>query len=226
MSAFLGVQGSQIALLAGVALLVFVLLKRLLRGFGQSASRPRYTASSRATGRPAERREIPLGSSVGSARLRSATASKEQESWEVEMHALARQLKGEIDTRLRALERLIQTADRAKSALEAAVERAESLGALNDGSTGDSLAASCASGEWEASAIRARASDDGSRRAERTKASIARAWSGERMEDDPRFERVYALADAGFSATRIAGQVGSQVGEVELILSLRHSVGG
>ena len=44
----------------------------------------------------------------------------------------------------------------------------------------------------------------------------------ERTADDPRFERVYALADAGFSATKIATQIGSQVGEVELILSLRR----
>jgi hypothetical protein len=40
--------------------------------------------------------------------------------------------------------------------------------------------------------------------------------------DDPRFARVFALADAGFSTARIASQVGSQVGEVELILSLRR----
>jgi hypothetical protein len=46
---------------------------------------------------------------------------------------------------------------------------------------------------------------------------------GENLADDPRFERVYALADAGFSAARIASQIGSQVGEVELILSLRRT---
>ena len=201
MSPIYGMQGSQIALLLGIGLFVFVLLKRLRRGFGEP---PQFR--SRAT--------------AGAAR--AMKIGQHQESWEVEMHALARQLKGEIDTKLRALERLIQMANDARGELSASIERAESLGVLEE----RQLATAMIDDASSDALIPAPVGSAGSKRTNvlpRGSVSSGRLRVGETLADDPRFERVYALADAGFSATKIASQTGSQVGEVELILSLRRT---
>jgi hypothetical protein len=198
MAPMFGVQGSQIALLLGIGLFVFVLLKRLRRGFGET--RPIRSAGQRAASR-------------------SAAASRQHESWEVEMHAIARQLKGEIDTKMRAMERLIETADEAHRQLSATMDRAESLGLFEERAMASAAVEENESdlyGSTPAAATVRKVS------APRGAVSSGRLRFGEDPADDPRFERVYALADAGFSASRIASQVGSQVGEVELILSLRR----
>ncbi len=205
MSPMFGMQGSQIALLLGVGLIFFVILKRVRRGFGDST-----TYRSDASG--------------GSA-SRSATASKRQESWEVEMHALARQLKGEIDTKMQALERLIQMADEAQIELATAIERADSLGSP----TGRRLDTATATVEervpdrFGSAPAGSTVSNLALASKPRGSVSSVRLHTEESLGDDPRFERVFALADAGFPAARIASQVGSQVGEVELILSLRRA---
>jgi hypothetical protein len=208
MSALFGAQINQVMLLLGIGLFIFAIINRLRRGWGQ-ARRPSRLGGSWRDGResalPATREGI------GSARLRSATASRDHESWEVEMHAVARQLKAEIDAKMRALEQLIQMADRAREGLEASIERTELLGLGEHGlaaaspRTPDSSFAEVARRRRNVHAMRETVSGGQAR------------LSG----DDPRFERVYALADAGFSAPKIASQIGSQVGEVELILSLR-----
>jgi hypothetical protein len=149
--------------------------------------------------------------------------SKQQERWEVEMQALGRQLKGEIDTKMRALERLIQMADEARGDLAASIERAESLGLLEERQLATSAVEGRASDEHRGMPVGAAASKSAKISGSRGSISSGRLRIGENLADDPRFERVYALADAGFSATRIASQIGSQVGEVELILSLRHT---
>lgn len=197
MSAIIGMQGSQIALLLGIGLFVFVLLKRVRRGFGEAKH---YRAKS-----------------TDGAASRLIKASKQQESWEVEMHALARRLKGEIDTKLQALERLIQMADEARGELDAAIGRAESLGLLEEHNLA-TAAVERSNSDGCAPAPAGRASQSN-----RAAGTGTRLRMGHSLAEDPRFERVYALADAGFSATRIASQVGSQVGEVELILSLRRT---
>ena len=195
MSPMFGMQGSQIALILGIGLFVFVLLKRVRRGFGEATH---YRSKT-----------------TGGAALHSVKVSKQQEPWEVEMHALARQLKGEIDTKARALERLIQMADEARQGLDSSIQRAESLGLLEQQSFATASLERNISPEY-AAAPAARAAS-----VTRAGTSSTRFRLGDNLADDPRFERVYALADAGFSAARIASQVGSQVGEVELILSLR-----
>jgi hypothetical protein len=197
MSPIVGLQSSQIALLLGIGLFVFVLLKRVRRGFGETK----------------DYRSQPIGSAAS----RSVKISKQQEPWEVEMHALARQLKGEIDTKVLALERIIQMADEARNGLDASIQRAESLGLLEEHNLATAAVESSTADENAVAAAGRAASST------RTGVSSRRFRLGENLGDDPRFERIYALADAGFSATRIASQVGSQVGEVELILSLRRA---
>ena len=48
--------------------------------------------------------------------------------WQVEMHDLARDLKAELDSKMRALQTLIQLAQHETLQLEAAIQRAERLG--------------------------------------------------------------------------------------------------
>jgi len=209
---FADLTPSQLALLAGIGLIVFVILRRTARTFKTSpAPASRYSRDDDSP-RSAAAAMLPLGS----ARVRSVGGAAEQEAWEVEMHELARELRSQIDTKMRALESLVRTADEAIGRLEGAVDRAESLGLLEEPET-----VGAAASNWNAATA--------ARDASAPFASTAQAASRParprplRMDDEARFERVYALADAGLSAAKIATQIGSQVGEVELILSLRRS---
>jgi hypothetical protein len=208
-----------ITLIAGIGLFLLVMINRIRRSFNQS-TRPGYEASPRGIQRTSSRNLT--GQPIGSARLRSASASKEQEDWEVEMHDLARQLKGEIDTKMQALQGLIRAADEGAARLDAAIDRAESLGLLDESSRASAVTSGWVKAQDEPRASKSNNSASHAKtRAARGTIYSGRTNAGQNLADDPRFERVYALADAGFSAAKIAGQIGSQVGEVELILSLR-----
>lgn len=222
MSALLGMQINQAMLFAGVGLFVLVMINRLRRSFGKTGGAV-YARRSWQNDRRPEQSERSTHEMNGSARRRLAAALPDQESWEVELHRLAREVKGEIDTKMRALAELIQLAEDARTSLDDSVARAESLGpsGQHKGSVDSRQGRSVESGGVSAvsrSVERPRNSKS-HRETARTFQTSVSADSG----DDPRFERVYALADAGFSAAKIAGQIGTQVGEVELILSLRHA---
>jgi hypothetical protein len=207
MPALLGMQINQVMLLFGVGLIVLVMINRVRRGFGQSGSQARSARAWRSD-RRSTATIIGSREAIGSARVRSATASPEHESWEVDMHRLAREIKAEIDSKMQALTQLIQMADEARSMLDASLARAQSH---DYGSTNDYRIDHPGRGLAHARGVASK----------RATVSSATVRSGDSHSDDSRFERVYALADAGFSAARIASQIGSQIGEVELILSLR-----
>jgi hypothetical protein len=114
--------------------------------------------------------------------------------WEVEMHDRAREIAGQIDSKMSGLQSLIAEADRAAARLEAATARADELQHLR-GHQVDSLGAGAASN-----------------------GSSPPTPSADRSR---RHEEVYTLADYGYSAADIAGRLGMPVGEIELILSLR-----
>jgi hypothetical protein len=220
MSALFGVQINQVMLFFGIGLFVFVMVNRLRRGTAQSSRGPRLGGTWRRE-RDSLAQAQRSRESIGSARMRSASASPDHESWEVEMRRLARELNGEIDTKMRALTQLIQLADEAHGRLDASLRRAESLGsnrqveatiiwpgrATNNGVRGGHAGNSARPGP--------------ARPVIRDTIVAGGQNLGHEPGDDPRFQRVYALADAGFSATKIASQIGAQVGEVELILSMR-----
>jgi hypothetical protein len=224
MVSLLGMQINQMMLFAGIGLFVLVMINWLRRGFGKTAGRFYAGRTWQSERRPAQptrgSRDV-----IGSARLRSAAALPEHESWEVELHHLAREVKGEIESKMRALEELIQLAEDARTRLNGSIGRAESLG-LSDHrkAPGDSregrLNDNADKGEF--SSVGRRAERARNAKPNRETARSAPITAGDDPGEDPRFERVYALADAGYSATRIAGQIGSQIGEVELILSLRR----
>ena len=111
------------------------------------------------------------------------------------MHDTARDLSAQLDSKLSALGALVAEADRAAARLEAALERAaEPVPRTNN------QARSLQRGEAD----------------ERGEAGVRAAASRPRRQ-----EEIYTLADYGYEPAEIARRVGTPVGEVELILSLR-----
>jgi hypothetical protein len=114
------------------------------------------------------------------------------EHWEVEMHELARDLSGRLDSKMSALQHLIRDADRAAARLETALHAA-----------GD---------------VEPRSQAEGLRADQpRTPADAAQPATAE----PGRYDEIYLLFDYGHPAAEIAQRVGLPIGEVELILSLR-----
>jgi hypothetical protein len=113
------------------------------------------------------------------------------ESWEVEMHELARDLSGRLDSKMSALERLIEDADRAAARLEAA------LGGCSQG----------------------QASNQAERLRPASPPTAPEAASP--APEPGRYDEIYLLADYGHPPAEIAQRVKLPIGEVELILSLR-----
>jgi len=133
--------------------------------------------------------------------------------WEVGMHETARQLSAQLDAKSSLLQSLIVEADRAAARLEDALDRA--YPSLPPGSQAESLrpvADQVRDLRHEAETAAAESSPTTS------DAEPSRAADRAR-----RREEIYRLADYGFAAEEIARRVGSPVGEVELILSLRGS---
>jgi hypothetical protein len=199
-----GPGSAQIVFLLGLGLVIVVLLVRSKRYFRQVTQYQVPVA-------PPHRK---LGRATA-----SSAPPHSAEKWEVAMHDLARELSGQLDSKIRVLELLIREADEAAARLEAAV-RGEGRGARGEESEKD-----VARGKKPGAASRGtRAALEAPRSPRRinptAKAEID-AKKPLKIADNPRFERVYALADAGMSVATIANQIGSQVGEVELILSLR-----
>ena len=117
------------------------------------------------------------------------------EQWEVHMHDTARDLSAQLDSKLSALGALVAEADRAAARLEAALERAaEPVPRMNN----------------QARSLQRGEADERGEAAPRAAASRPR-----------RQEEIYTLADYGYEPAEIARRVGTPVGEVELILSLR-----
>ncbi len=122
---------SQLALLAGIGLFVFVILRRTARTLKSSPAPSSRFSRDDESPRSAAATMLPLGS----ARVRSVGGAAEQEAWEVEMHELARELRSQIDTKMRALEALVRTADEAIGRLEVVIDHAESLGLIDERET-------------------------------------------------------------------------------------------
>jgi len=114
--------------------------------------------------------------------------------WEVRMYDTARELSAQLDSKMSALRALAAEADRAAARLEAALERSDGFGPLR-GHQAQSLAAA---GESRRDSLLTDVAPRAHRR-----------------------EEVYTLADYGYAPAEIARRLGTPVGEVELILSLR-----
>jgi hypothetical protein len=126
--------------------------------------------------------------------------------WEVQMQETARRLSAQLDAKLSLLQALTAEADRAAQRLEEALDRTHP--ALPPGSQAESLRP-IAEGPHDVAA-----------EPDRVTVELEPAANTDRSR---RREEIYQLADYGFAPAEIARRVGSPVGEVELILSLRQS---
>lgn len=131
------------------------------------------------------------------------------------MHETARELSAQLDAKLGLLQSLTAEADRAAQRLEAAIARVHPL--IPPGSQAESLRPISAEENFElykAGAEEAATSSTGADSQSDLPAGSDRSRSR---------EEIYQLADYGFVPAEIAHRVGSPVGEVELILSLRQN---
>lgn len=173
----------QLILLAAMAIMIWVLWRRSNKHFGRGgkAYEPPHRIS-----KLEQDRDLAL-----------SDAPAEVTRWQVEMHELAREMKGELDTKMAVLQLLIRQATDAAARLDEAVQRAERLG-LNR--LADPLAAL---ENWTPGAEQDVAAGEPARH--------------------PQAGQIYALADAGQAPAAIARQTGLSLGDIEMVLSLRET---
>lgn len=148
-----------------------------------------------------------------------ASKPVEAQRWEVETHEAMRAWSAQLDSKLSALQHFIRLAEQASTRLEAAIAEARYLGGGSPPRTVDQPAALVERTANQADALRASLRSSTARVADTSRASDSSG--GERP-----VLRIHALADAGFDSAAIAHQVGSPIGEVELVLSLRRQAAG
>lgn len=103
----------QVLLAVGVAVFVFIMLRRSRGVFRRAEAQ--YAAESRGAIHHASKQRA--GESESADYLR----------WQVEMHELARDVRAEIDTKLRALSTMQTLADKTLADLQRAIDEAKSL---------------------------------------------------------------------------------------------------
>ncbi|NUQ62607.1 MAG: hypothetical protein HUU20_08970 [Pirellulales bacterium] len=141
-------------------------------------------------------------------------APPEMVAWEVSMHDTARDLSAQLDSKMAALEHLIREADRAAARIERALDAADQAGTIDPAFVPKSRSQELHPSN-QAEALRS------SGRTETSHPAVAGESVSERPSAGVRYQEIYTLADYGYPACEIAERVGSPVGEVELILSLR-----
>jgi len=136
------------------------------------------------------------------------------------MHDVARDLSGQLTSKMSVLEHLIRDADRAAARLEAALEAMRQV-AVPTGLSTEGVQQSVPRQEPSKTMNQADALQPG-RSADVVAGLSPRAsTSPERPAVDRRYEEVYLLADYGFEPGEIASRVRMPIGEIQLILSLR-----
>jgi len=192
------ISGSTFILAAVVAMVLLVLV-RSQKSLRKAAIRPSLPPPERTSLQPSPSHHSPK--SVGA-------DPQHLQAWEVRMHDLARDLSGQLDSKMSALSHLIRDAQQQ-------VDRLERLLAERERMQAESPRSVIASGLPPAPHIPTQAAGLGYGGSGRT--------SGDRLNKQQRQEDIFALSDAGHTSATIAQRVGSPVGEVELILSLRPS---
>lgn len=135
---------------------------------------------------------------VGSAASLSRDTQKTVDAWQAELHEFAREVCGRLDSKIALLQQLLLDADQAAERLEKA------------------MAAQAAAGADNVARAEARVNPQ-------VEGATGREILAEKSLNNARFARIYALADRGLSASAIASELSAQIGEVELILSLRSA---
>ena len=203
-----------IALIAGILVIILVLMRRRLlrqRMSRQSLAQPSRhlsTTSARHQTKPtrADVSNIAATASLTAGATTAGGAERRQlndsmQQLMLDLEEMSRQVGGQIDTRLRALNLLIEEADRKIAELR-------QLGLA----TGAETAASATPAKSAANTV---AAQPGTRPA-----------AAEPVAANDKYGRVYALAAQGMSVVEIAREMGMMTGEVELILALRRTAAG
>jgi hypothetical protein len=140
--------------------------------------------------------------------------------WEVDMHETARELKAQLDSKMRALQVLIAEADRAAARLEAALktrDNTDNTPSSNRARSGGSPLFNPKPGPPSRQEKKPTGLPANQAQALRpAPATTAAGISPQRNQQE-----IYTLADYGLSDSAIAQRLAMPVGEVELILSLR-----
>ncbi len=185
------VPGAMLAL--GIAMLLVILLRRSGRYYQKLKRKAKQAA------KPTRRQEQTDNMFNRASPLLDAPSTIVR--WQVEMQELARDLKAEIDTKMRLLQVLVQRSDEAAARLEAAAAHAQRLGCVD----------------------RPQGVDVDSIESLAEQAASTRSATPPPM---PTFSaQVYSMADSGNNAAEIADHVGLPVGDVEFVLSLRPQAG-
>jgi hypothetical protein len=171
---------------------------------------------------------------------RSLDIPPEMSNWEVEMHDFVREIQGELDSKMRALQAVTAEADRAAARLEAAIRNSTGGGFSSEiGDAGAKVfSATPASVErqeagspditqsilsFHEGTSKSKPGIDlsslpGSQADSLSPLGVPHA---EHSSAQAKKEEIYTLADYGMAPSEIASRVGHPPGEVELILNLR-----
>ena len=206
---------------AGFSTLFPLVVLVLIIGFLLFRSR-RYLARRDRGGAPIVRTERPQTHNRG----HHLDAPADVLRWEVQMHETARDLSGQLDSKMGVLEHLIREADRAAARLEADLESARRADAKTPAPAEavGNVPESPEPPDWPPSRPISQAEKLKLRSAADRESTVRVADPAEAEVSPPaerRYEEIYLLADYGFDAAEIARRVGTPVGEVELILGLR-----
>jgi len=226
--------------LAAVAVTIGVMLLRVQRYYARHpSSGPPVGPPSRA--KHSSRTGVSPVGQVASLPHGQSDAAREMIEWEVQVHDLVREMSGQMNSKMAALEHLVREADRAAARLEAALGKASRSreGQAREGQSreGEAPAEPQGAGRLapedvspltgpaqalrhptsQADALRPPAAGDQPHGRTHGEDDL----SAPRPSRQRRHEEVYTLADYGYDAAEIAQRVGTPVGEIELILSLR-----
>jgi hypothetical protein len=197
MTLFAEMGAAQFIFLGAVVLVTLFLLLRTSRYFTRPKSPdPSWSSIAR---KPKETDSPGRGSCI----------PQEMAGWEVEMHEFVREIKAELDSKMRALQAVTADADRAADRLETALR-----GSPNSAKSSQNFR--------EDVGMRQPGIDLSNLPASQAESlSPAGVPRPEHSSVQAKKEEIYTLADYNMPPAEIASRVGHPVGEVELILSLR-----
>jgi hypothetical protein len=166
---------------------------------------------------------------------RSASIPQEMASWEVEMHEFVREIKAELDSKMRALQAVTADADRAAARLEAALRASIHPASHGEGEALAEPKSNSSAADWQEprppDVVQLFRQDAGTNKhgidlsnlpsSQAESLSPAGVPRAEHSSAQAKKEEIYTLADYGMPPADIASRVGHPIGEVELILSLR-----
>lgn len=136
--------------------------------------------------------------------------------WEVNMHETARDLSGQLDSKIVILQHLIADATRATERLEAAVAAMRDASS-RPGSTAEGLASDVAYQDWPTP----RLSEPGSELEWLERRGEQDAHAAHAQIPEARRQQILTLAAGGYTRAAISNQVGVPLGDVDLVLSLQ-----